>query len=169
LILFLQLPSKNFQITFLKKSYTKVPGITWNLNLNRAARAHCADRSTCPDSTVYAHNDCNNTGTGDRIEKFYGSWSGEIYWDYPYLGTITDKSWPYWAVAYVTRNSKYLYFSGWICDGSLYNNGQFKGCVADNGGNDGHRSIIMRTGSEVGCGVVFSGNNFYLWQLNYCR
>lgn len=50
----------------------------------------------------------------------------------------------------------YLIYSGWICDGPLYSNGQYKSCATDGGGADGHREIIMTTGKEVGCGNVFS-------------
>ena len=102
-----------FIIHSLQQSYPAINGITWNLNLNRAARAHCVgnllscfyilknlDRSTCPGSSEFAHNDCNGTTYGDRNAKFYDQWSGEIQWEYNGLGSsITANAWPFWAVA----------------------------------------------------------------------
>jgi len=130
---------------FNTSAYPTTSAIPWNLNLNRAARAHCADRLTCLNSTVYAHDDCNGTTAEVRVSQFYTGWSGEIYWDYPYVNgqNIQNNTWPFFAVA------------GWICDGELYSNGFYTLCPIDS--EAGHRQIIMTIGTEVGCGVAYQG------------
>jgi len=51
--------------------------------------------------------------------------------------------WPFYSVV------------GWVCDYEMYSppSPYFPSCVID-GEGDGHRSIIMTNGAEVGCGVV---------------
>jgi len=134
---------------FNSSRYNNTDSILWNLNLNKAARAHSVDRSTCASNAGgSAHNDCNGTDASVRVSKFYPNFEGEIFWDYPawtFGGNASDLIWPFFAV------------SGWICDGALYSNGMFKNCVAD-GTGDGHRMIIMQIGKEIGCGTEFVKN-----------
>eukprot|EP00727_Mastigamoeba_balamuthi_P009634 m51a1_g5293 hypothetical protein (342) ;mRNA; r:211891-213396 len=127
--------------------------IAWNLNLNRAARAHSADLvASCFKNG--AHNDCNGTSMGARIQRFYtprGTY-GEIYAPLGFSG-FDAMHWPAWSVA------------AWVCDGwsgmSWSSSSGYvytlNGCVTD--GSAGHRQNIMKIGGEVGCGVVISGQS----------
>jgi len=127
----------------------KTVALPWNLNLNRAARAHCDDTSNCYQDA--GHSDCNGTDPFTRIEKFYPNWDslGEIYFDYS-VGWNLDGSydrqiWPFFSVA------------GWVCDGSLYTSGQYIDCATD--ANAGHRQIIMTSKGEFGCGQWWAENS----------
>jgi len=135
---------------FQGSDFPATNAITWNLDLNRAARAHGTDRLTCPTTQNNTpggsqHNDCNGTTFQTRWDTFYngGGGGGEIYWEYEGWdsGSVSELTWPFYAV------------SGWICDGLMYSNGNVIQCATDS--NAGHRSNIMTVGSEVGCGVVF--------------
>eukprot|EP00727_Mastigamoeba_balamuthi_P009677 m51a1_g5331 hypothetical protein (373) ;mRNA; f:390172-391687 len=127
--------------------------IAWNLNLNRAARAHSADLvASCFKNG--AHNDCNGTSMGARIQRFYTPMGmyGEIYAPLGFSG-FDAMHWPAWSVA------------AWVCDGwsgmSWSSSSGYvytlNGCVTD--GSAGHRQNIMKIGGEVGCGVVISGQS----------
>jgi hypothetical protein len=129
---------------FGTSQYSPQPALYWDLNLNRAARAHSFDSVTnCPGTLT--HNDCNSTSISTRIAKFYPGSAGEIFWAWTlgwgWSGGIT--LWPYFAVA------------GWICDGYCHSDGGFSGCPAD--GSAGHRNIIMTAGSDIGCGFYNVG------------
>eukprot|EP00727_Mastigamoeba_balamuthi_P001004 m51a1_g10900 hypothetical protein (415) ;mRNA; f:32733-34537 len=137
---------------FSSSSMPAVPPAPWNLNLNRAARAHSADvLAHCPTSLT--HNDCNGTDTWTRVAKFYTSTAGtgEIFAPMSFHG-FDAIHWPAWSIAaWVCDGTSGM---SWGSDGSQFN---LNNCPED-GPSAGHRSNIMTMGGEVGCGVAISGS-----------
>jgi hypothetical protein len=90
--------------------YQATSGIHWDLNLNRAARAHGADLQANCNSQL-THNDCNGTGFGTRVRRFASYGSGEILWSY--------KGWNGQSL-HQALLAPFAMISGWICDGPMF-------------------------------------------------
>eukprot|EP00727_Mastigamoeba_balamuthi_P001001 m51a1_g10899 hypothetical protein (343) ;mRNA; f:30993-32451 len=126
-------------------SLPAVSPIPWNLNLNRAARAHSADVAAhCPKQLI--HDDCNGTSIWTRIKQFYTSTgsTGEIFAPLGFDG-FDVMHWPAWSLA------------AWVCDGFSVSSGSsfsLSTCPGDGESSAGHRQNIMTIGGEVGCGVA---------------
>ncbi len=124
------------------------PPIKWNLNLNRVARAHSYDHIVnCPTLNP-AHNNCNSTTFGTRINKFYSGGASEIYFKWPFLNSYGGRgrgslpAWSFWTMA------------TFICDGPLSTGGTMNSCPVD--GSAGHRVNIMTYNGEGACGLQFA-------------
>eukprot|EP01091_Cochliopodium_minus_P012037 TRINITY_DN355_c0_g1_i1.p1 TRINITY_DN355_c0_g1~~TRINITY_DN355_c0_g1_i1.p1 ORF type:complete len:371 (-),score=80.28 TRINITY_DN355_c0_g1_i1:42-1154(-) len=122
----------------------------WNLNLNRAARAHSFDISVnCP--TMLQHTDCNGTTTGARLNKFGTSfsrsgWSGENFVNQFQLGSSSCNNYRFWPLISV---------GAFVCDGTYSSSCRLAGCKID-GVGDGHRAIIMSpTSKQMGSGNIW--------------
>lgn len=134
---------------------TAQPAIPYSLGLSRAARAHSVDRDTCLSSAGGSpHNDCNSTGTWDRVAKFTSSAAGEIFWDY---GGFSAGP-----MSFI-----FISVSGWICDASTYGDGTFTTCPVDGMSTAGHRQLLHTAGNQVGCGMSFAtSTNRAVWTCN---
>jgi len=137
-------------------AYPPVPPIPWNLNLNRAARAHSIDKMNCT-SVQPPSSDCNGTTISNRIKTYYsqlGFETDNFFNDLSTTGTWIPKHWPFYVIA------------GWLCDGELTSQGSLQLCATDNGGSDPNRQALMSAGAFVGytegsCGSTFNG--FAVW------
>eukprot|EP00727_Mastigamoeba_balamuthi_P001000 m51a1_g10898 hypothetical protein (289) ;mRNA; f:29261-30564 len=110
---------------FRTQSLPAVPAIPWNLNLNRAARAHSADVVVhCPKQNT--NDDCNATLRRDRTKQFY---------------TGSEQ---------VSENFVAMAFSGVVNNGTF----ALSSCSGDGPLSATHRQNIMTIGGEVGCGVA---------------
>jgi hypothetical protein len=126
------------------QQYPAVAAVYWDLDLNRAARAHAQDMA---QNMGLSHSSSDGTSAGERIGSFYdkdGWWGENIA---------------------AGRDDAFGTMRQWLLDITDYTN---QTPAPDNSAYDGHRSNIMHAhAEEIGIGYAYGPQQYrHFWTMD---